>query len=77
MTQRCKAMCIYVDGDPQPQAIMLLPHDIPLPHKPAEVVMVVSGEVHIFTKEEAKEFLKQRLKLKNFEIGPCPNTLFF
>jgi hypothetical protein len=56
---------------------MLLPHDIPLPHKPAEVVMVVSGEVYIFTKEEAKEFLKQRLKLKNFEIGPCPNTLFF
>jgi hypothetical protein len=46
-----------------------------LPHEPlAKVVIVIGCEVYTFAfKEEAKEFLKQVLRLENFEIGPCPN----
>jgi hypothetical protein len=65
---RRKVRCIYVDGEPQPQVIMLLPHE------PAKVVVVIGCKVYIFTKEEAKEFLKRHLRLKDFEIGPCPNN---
>jgi len=65
----CKVRCIYVDGEPQPQVFMLLPRK---PH--AKIVIVMNCEVHVFAfKEEAREFLRQRLNLKDFEIGPCPN----
>jgi len=61
--------CIYVDGEPPPRALILLPRE-PL----AKVVIVVGCEVYSFAfKEEAKEFLRQRLKLKDFEMRPCPS----
>jgi hypothetical protein len=67
--QKGRVRCIYVDGEPQPRVFMLFPRE-PL----AKVVVVMGGEVYTFAfKEEAKEFLRQRLKLKDFEMGPCPN----
>ena len=66
--QRCRVRCIYVDGKPQPRVFILLPHE-PL----AKVVIVVGCEVRTFAfKEEAIEFLRKQLRLKDFEIGPCP-----
>jgi hypothetical protein len=65
----CKVRCIYVDGKPQPRVFVLLS-----PHELAKVVIVMNCMVYAFAfKEEAKEFLRQVLRLENFEIGPCPN----
>jgi hypothetical protein len=66
----CKVRCIYVDGEPLPQILVLLPRQ-PL----AKVIIVVGCEVRTFAfKEEAIEFLRRQLKLKEFVIGPCPNS---
>ena len=66
----CKVKCIYVDGKPLPQILVLMPRQ-PL----AKVIIVADCEVHTFAfKEEAVEFLRRQLRLKDFEIGPCPNS---
>ncbi len=68
-TQKCRVKCVYVNGEPQPRVFILLPRE-PL----AKVVVIIECKAYFFAfKEEAKEFLKQQLKLKDFEIGPCPN----
>jgi len=69
MTQRCRVRCIYVDGEPQPRVFVIQARE-----SLAKVIVVINCEVHIFAfKEEAVEFLRRWLKLKDFEIGPCPN----
>jgi hypothetical protein len=69
MNQRCRVWCIYVDGEPQPRVFMLMLREPPL----AKVVVVINCKVYTFAfKEEALEFLRRKLYIRDFEIRPCP-----
>jgi hypothetical protein len=62
---KCKVKCVYVDGKPQMIMLLLLSETL------TRVVITDGCKVYTFAfKEEAWEFLKE--KLKNFEVGPCP-----
>jgi hypothetical protein len=67
---RCKMWCVYAGGKPLIYVLLL---NEPL----AKVVIVAGCNIYAFAyKEEAREFLRQYLKeklgIENFEIGPCP-----
>jgi hypothetical protein len=63
----CRLRCVYVDGKPLPRVkILLLREGI------ARVVVIIDCDFHTFAfKEEAREFLRQKLGT-DFEIRPCP-----
>jgi hypothetical protein len=64
---KCKVRCIYVDGKPQMIILLLLSETL------TRMVITDGCKVYTFAfKEEAWEFLREKLKMKNFEIGPCP-----
>jgi hypothetical protein len=66
--EECRLRCVYVDGKPLPKVKILLLHE-----SIARVVVVVDCDFHVFAfKEEAKEFLRQKLGIENFEIKACP-----
>jgi hypothetical protein len=68
MTPMCKVRCVYVDGKPLPGVKILL-----LRESIARVVVIIGCDYYIFAfKEEAKEFIRQRLGVENFEIRSCP-----
>jgi hypothetical protein len=63
-----RVKCVYVGGRPLPGVKVLLLRECRL----ARAVVVVGNEYHAFAfKEEAEEFLKQRLGVERFEVGPC------
>ncbi len=60
--------CIYAGGRPLPDAKVLLLRGCRL----AKVVVIVGNEYYAFAfKEEAEEFLKQKLGIDSFEVKPC------
>jgi len=66
--EECRLRCVYVDGRPLPRVKILL-----LRESIARVVVIVDCDFHVFAfKEEAREYLRQKLGIENFEIGPCP-----
>jgi hypothetical protein len=67
--KECRVRCVYVDGKPLPFVRILL-----LNESIARVVVIVNCcDFYTFTfKEEAKEFLQQKLGIENFEVKPCP-----
>jgi hypothetical protein len=67
--EKCRVRCVYVDGKPLPGVKILL-----LNESVARVVVVINCcDFHVFAfKEEAKEFLKQKFNIENFEVKPCP-----
>jgi hypothetical protein len=59
--------CVYIDGKPLPGVFVIPLRGCRL----ARVVVVIHGEYRAFAlKEEALEFLKQKLGA-DFEIKPC------
>ncbi len=66
--EECRLRCVYVDGKPLPKVKILL-----LRESLARVVVIIDCDFHVFAfKEEAKEFLRQKLGIENFEIRSCP-----
>jgi hypothetical protein len=64
----CRLRCVYIDGKPLPRVLILL-----LRESIAKVVVIVDCDFHVFAfKEEAKESLRQKLGIENFEVKPCP-----
>jgi hypothetical protein len=65
-----KLRCIYIDNKPLPNVKVLLIRGSSL----ARVVVIIDNDYYVFTfKEEALEYLRQRLGVEDFEIRPCPN----
>jgi hypothetical protein len=63
-----RVKCIYVGGRPLPGVKVLLLRECRL----ARAVVVVGGEYYAFAfRDEAEEFLKQKLGVEHFEVGPC------
>jgi len=61
-----KLRCIYINNKPLPVRVLLI-RGCNL----ARVVVILGNDYYVFAfKEEAKEFLKQKLG-ENFEIRPC------
>jgi hypothetical protein len=61
--------CIYIDNKPLPNAKVLLIRGSSL----ARVVVIIGNDYYVFAfKEEAKEFLKEKLGVEKFEIRTCP-----
>ncbi len=59
--------CVYVGGRPLPGVKVLL-----LRGCLDRVVVVLGNEYYAFAfKEEAEEFLRQKLGIDNFEVKPC------
>ncbi len=66
--EECRLRCVYVDGKPLPKVKILL-----LRENVVRVVVIIDCDFHVFAfKEEAKEFLRQKLGIENFEIRSCP-----
>jgi hypothetical protein len=66
--EECRLRCVYVDGRPLPRVKILL-----LRESIARVVVIIGCDYYVFAfKEEAKEFIRQRLGVENFEIRSCP-----
>jgi hypothetical protein len=63
-----RVRCVYAGGRPLPGVKVLLLRECRL----ARAVVVIGGEYYAFAlKEEALEFLKQKLGVENVEVGPC------
>jgi len=64
----CRLRCVYVDGKHLPRVKILL-----LGESLARVVVIMGCDFQTFAfKEEAREYLRQKLGIENFEIRPCP-----
>jgi hypothetical protein len=60
--------CVYVDGRPLSDVRVLLLRECRL----ARVVVVMGGEYYAFAfRDEAEEFLKQKLGAGGLEVRPC------
>ncbi len=63
-----RARCVYVGGRPLPGVKVLLLRECRL----ARAVVVLGCEYYAFAfREEAEEFLKRKLGVERFEVGPC------
>ena len=63
-----RARCAYAGGRPLPGVKVLLLRECRL----ARAVMVVGSEYCAFAfRDEAEEFLKQKLGVEGVELGPC------
>jgi hypothetical protein len=62
-----KLNCVYVDGKPTDVKVLLLREC-----RLARVVVVMGGEYYAFAfRDEAEEFLKQKLGAGGLEVRPC------
>jgi len=63
-----KLRCVYIDNKPLPNVRVLLIRGSSL----ARVVVIIDHDYYVFAfKEEAKEFLKEKLGVEKFEVKPC------